>query len=142
MAQNFANHTKIVPLVHLFAFPVFMINAVWSLVRMVRHFSAENVLSVLVAFALVVIAIYARLFALRVQDRIIRLEMRLRLQELLPADLRPLIPELSLSQLIALRFASDSELPALARKVLDEKIGDRTAIKKMVRDWQADTLRA
>ena len=76
------------------------------------------------------------------QDRVIRLEMRLRMQQLLPADLRPRIPEFSVGQLVALRFASDQELPELARKVLDEKIEDRKAIKKLVKNWQPDFLRA
>jgi hypothetical protein len=109
---------------------------------MVRHFSADNVVAVLLAVALVIISFEARLFALRVQDRVIRLEMRLRMRDVLPADLQARIPEFTLGQLIALRFAGDSELPGLARKVLDEKLSDRTAIKKMVQNWQPDTLRA
>jgi len=77
-----------------------------------------------------------------VQDRVIRLEMRLRLQQLLAQDLRVRIPEFTVGQLVALRFASDAELPDLARKTLDEKLTDRKAIKKMIRDWQPDELRA
>ena len=77
-----------------------------------------------------------------VQDRVIRLEMRLRLVELLPADLKPRIPDFTVAQLISMRFASDAELPALARKVLDDKLTDRKAIKQLVKDWQADNLRA
>lgn len=142
MAQNFSNHQKFVPLFHFFVGPVLMINVVWSIVRAVRHVSADNIFGAVVAAALLVLSFYARLFALAVQDRVIRLEMRLRLRELLSADLQPRIPEFTVSQLVALRFASDAELPALARKVLDDKIADRTAIKKMVQQWQADTLRA
>jgi hypothetical protein len=77
-----------------------------------------------------------------VQNRLIRLEMRLRLAGLLPADLQSRIGEFTLDQLISMRFASDAELPALARKVLDDKMSDRKAIKQMVKDWQADWLRA
>jgi hypothetical protein len=77
-----------------------------------------------------------------VQDRVIRLEMQLRLQQLLPQDLRPRMREFTVNQLVSLRFASDAELPALARKVLDEKLNDRKAIKKLIRDWQPDYLRA
>jgi hypothetical protein len=77
-----------------------------------------------------------------VQDRVIRLEMRLRLQQVLPANLRERIPEFTVSQLVALRFASDDELPGLARKVLEEKLTDRKAIKRLVQNWQADLLRA
>jgi hypothetical protein len=77
-----------------------------------------------------------------VQDRLIRLEMRLRLAELLPGDLRARIPEFTVAQLVSLRFACDAELPALAKKVLDEKLSDRKAIKRLIKDWQADYLRA
>jgi hypothetical protein len=82
-----------------------------------------------------------RHYPLMMQDRIIRLEMRLRLQKLLPADRHWEINGLSMSQLIALRFASDEELPPLMRKVLDEHIADRDAIKKMVKDWEPDDYR-
>jgi hypothetical protein len=142
MAQNFQNHAKTVPQFHFVAAPIFFFNAIWSIVRLVRHLSAENAVSVLVAIALVILCFQARLFALRVQDRVIRLEMRLRLQEVLPADLRLRIPELTLGQLIALRFASDAELPGLTRKILDERIADRKAIKQMIQNWQPDMLRA
>ena len=84
----------------------------------------------------------ARIMAVTVQDRVIRLEMRLRMRELFPADLAARIPEFTPKQLVALRFASDAELPALARKVLDERLTDGKTIKQLVRDWQADTLRA
>ena len=94
------------------------------------------------ALALLVLAFSARIMALTVQDRVIRLEMQLRMQQVLPADLRARIPEFSTSQLVALRFASDGELPELAQKVLQDKLTDRTTIKKMIRDWQPDVLRA
>jgi hypothetical protein len=68
--------------------------------------------------------------------------MRLRLGQILPADLKPRIGEFTVGQLVALRFASDAELPTLARKVLDERIASRAEIKKLVTDWQADELRA
>lgn len=83
-------------------------------------------------------AFMARGYSLKVQDRVIRLEMRLRLAQVLPAELRSRIAEFTLGQLIALRFASDAELPALAKKVLDEKIEKKSDIKKLVKDWQAD----
>ena len=102
----------------------------------------NSVIGALVALALLLLALYARMFALAVQDRVIRLEMQLRLQNLLPADLRPRIPDFTVSQLVALRFASDAELPDLARKVLAENLQDRKAIKQLIRDWQPDYLRA
>jgi len=120
-----------------------VINLGWTIYRLVKDvFSWGAIVNVLVAMALLVVFFYVRIFALTVQDRVIRLEMRLRLTGLLPADLRPRIPEFTVAQLVALRFASDAELPALARKVLDEKLTDRKAIKRLIKDWQADYLRA
>jgi hypothetical protein len=141
-AQNFRNHSKVVPEFHLFVLPMLIVNLVSMIVFACRHFSYRSVEGALTALALLLGIMYARMFALKVQDRVIRLEMRLRLAEILPADLRGRIGEFTLAQLIALRFASDAELPALARKVLDEKIGERKAIKAMVQNWQADELRA
>jgi len=105
-------------------------------------FSWGSIVNVLVAMALLVLAFYARAFAMTVQDRVIRLEMRLRLAGALPPDLCPRIPEFTVGQLVSLRFACDAELPELARKVLDEKLDDRKAIKKLIKNWQADYLRA
>ena len=140
--QNFKNHVRIVPLFHQVTLPIFLLNLIWSVVRLVRHPGVESVVSLLLAVAFVLGFLYARMFALTVQDRVIRLEMRLRLQQLLPPDLRARIGEFAVGQLVALRFASDAELPELARKVLDENLKDRKAIKKMIRDWQPDYLRA
>lgn len=141
-SQNYENHVRLVPLFHFFVLPVFGINVVWSIIRCVRFFSAYSVEQVLLALAFALGALYARLFALSVQDRVIRLELRLRLQQLLTADLRARIPELTVNQLVALRFACDAELPELARKVLEAKVSDRKAIKKMIQKWEPDYLRA
>ena len=140
--QSFENHTRIVPAYHMVAFPILAINLLWSLYRVIRNFSADAVVGLLLAFALVIIFLFARLFTLTVQDRVIRLEMRLRLERLLPADLQPRIPDLTVSQLVALRFASDEELPALTRRVLTENITDRKVIKQMIQKWNPDNLRA
>jgi len=141
--QNFQNHVRLVPLFHQFALPVLLLNLIWTIYHLVKAgVSFETVDGILLALALMVIALYGRLFALTVQDRVIRLEMRLRLAELLPPDLRPRIPEFTIAQLVSLRFASDAELPALARKTLDEKLSDRKTIKQLVKDWQGDYLRA
>jgi len=140
--QNFANHTKRVPAFHFIVLPILLLNIVWSIERVIHQHNLGTVVSLLVAIALLLLALNARIFALTVQDRVIRLEMRLRLQQVLPPDLRARIPEFTVSQLVSLRFASDAELPELARKVLDEKITDRKAIKKLIRDWQPDFLRA
>lgn len=141
--QSLKNHAKFVPAFHFFAFPVLVANAVWLTVRASRMpVSWETVMPALTGWALVTTAFLARIFALTVQDRVIRLEMRLRLRELLPPDLQPRIGEFTRAQLVALRFAGDRELPDLARRVLDDKVQDRKAIKTMIQDWQADHLRA
>ena len=141
-AQNFEHHTRVVPPYHMFALPVFMINFVWRLVQLKDGINFASIMNVLLAAAFVVAFVYARLFSLTVQDRVIRLEMRLRLERLLPSDLRLRIPEFTPAQLISLRFAGDDELPALARQVLDEKLNDRKTIKRRIKNWQADFLRA
>jgi hypothetical protein len=140
--QSFANHAKFVPPFHFFVLPIFLVNVGYSVYWLIKDVSARTVVGLLVAIALLLAAVLGRLFALTVQDRVIRLEERLRLATLLPADLRPRIPEFTREQLIGIRFASDAELPALARKVLDEKIAARKPIKQLVKDWRADNLRA
>ena len=142
MTQSFEHHVKIVPVFHFFILPVFTLNLGWSIYRVSRFFSTATVIALLIAAALVLLAFCGRIFALTVQDRVIRLEMQLRLHNVLPPDLRARIPEFSVGQLVALRFASDAELPELARKVLDEHLAERKAIKKLIRNWQPDLLRA
>jgi len=142
MAQSFENHTKLVPPFHFFVLPVLAFNVIWSIYRLVHSFNADSVVSLAVALALVTLALFGRLFALSVQDRVIRLEMRLRMMQLLPQELRPRIPEFNVDQLVSLRFAGDAELPGLCRKVLDEKLTERKTIKKLIQNWQADNLRA
>ena len=140
--QTFENHTRLVPAYHMGAFPLLAINLLWSGYRAVRNFSPDAVVALLLAIALLLIFFHARIFALTVQDRVIRLEMRLRMEKLLPADFRPRIPDFTLGQLVALRFASDEELPELARKVLTENITARKTIKQMIKKWNPDYLRA
>jgi hypothetical protein len=142
MSQSYSNHVRWVPIYHFFAVPILLVNIGWSVYRLIKVQSTETVIMTLLALALFIVALFGRLFTLTVQDRIIRLEMRLRMASVLPQDLRTRIMEFTPGQLIALRFASDEELPALARKVLDEKIAARKPIKQMVKNWQADDLRA
>ncbi len=139
--QSLDNHRRIIPL-YLAALGILFINLVWSLLRMVRVPSANTLLSFLVATALVVVSLYARRFALTVQDRVIRLEMQLRLRGLLPPDLQSRIHDFTPRQLIALRFASDAELPDLCRSVLRDNINEGKAIKKMIKNWTPDHMRA
>jgi Family of unknown function (DUF6526) len=141
--QNFANHTKVFPPFHFFVLPVLFINLGVQIYWMkVFWFSYTGVLGVLLALALILGFLSARFFALSVQDRVIRLEERLRYQRLFPADLQPRIEEFTVAQLVSLRFAGDAELPTLARKVLDEKMQKRKAIKQLVKSWKPDYLRA
>ncbi|MGA9569414.1 MAG: DUF6526 family protein [Candidatus Acidiferrales bacterium] len=142
MAQNFQNHAKYVPVFHFFVLPMLLLNVGWEIHRVVEALSAGSVKSLLVALALFLAALYGRMFALAVQDRVIRLEMQLRLQGLLPVNLRARIPEFTINQLVALRFASDAELPGLAGTVLTENLQNRKTIKRMIQNWQADNLRA
>ena len=145
--QNFSNHTKFVPAFHFFVVPVLLINVVVQVHGLLRHRTdstgaiIHGVFGVLLSLALLTLAFLARIFALGVQDRVIRLEERMRYERLLPEDLKGRIGEFSISQLVSLRFASDAELPALARKVLDGKMNDRKAIKQMVQNWRADNQR-
>ena len=139
--QSFANHTRFVPAFHMVLFPILAVNFIWSIVQLVRAFNFGTVMGVLLAAGFIIMFFCLRVFALAAQDRVIRLEMRLRLKELLPADLRPRILEFTPGQLIALRFASDAELPELARRVLTESIEDRKAIKQLIKNWNPDHLR-
>jgi hypothetical protein len=145
-AQSFSTHRKFVPLYHFVTGPVLVLNLIWALFRLYRGLPGvpvfDRLLAVLVAVALIGIYLFARFFALKVQDRVIRLEERLRLERLLPADLRPRAAELSPGQLVALRFAHDDELPDLTRRVLDQRITGRDEIKKLIQRWRADHLRA
>ena len=141
-AQNFKNHAKFVPAFHAFVLPVLLLNIVWAIYRVRYGFSFDWVVHVLVAIALMALAFEARLFALRVQDRVIRLEERLRLTQILPGDLKARLGEFSVDDLVGLRFASDEEAPDLARRILDGKLKGRKAIKREVKNWRADHLRA
>jgi hypothetical protein len=141
--QNYSNHGKFFPPFHFFAAPILLANFIWSIFRLKPlGYSAYSIFYVFVAAALVVSLFAARIMALKVQDRVIRLEERLRYQRLLPADLQARADELTVNQFVSLRFASDAELPALARKVLDDKINDRKTIKQMIKVWRPDYLRA
>ncbi len=141
--QSFASHTKWMPAFHFFVMPVLLLNVVWSIYRCFKvGVNADSFMAVLTAMAIFVLMFCARLMALTVQDRVIRLEERLRMEKLLPEDLKPRIGEFTRGQLVGIRFASDAELPALARKVLTDKLTDRKSIKQQIQNWRADHLRA
>ena len=140
--QSFEHHARWVPPFHFVVLPILLVNLIWSLWQAFKAPSWPTILAALVAFALMGLAVFARNFALTVQDRVIRLEMRLRLERLLAADLKGRIAELTVEQLVGLRFAGDEELPALVREVLEKNIADRKEIKRRIKNWQADHQRA
>jgi hypothetical protein len=142
-AQNFENHRSF-DYAHIALWPVLLLASLLVVAAMIFHRHAPMLFGL--AFLLVILVNFVmvykvRQYSLKMQDRIIRLEMRLRLQKLLPVDRHWEINGLSMSQLIALRFAGDEELPALMRKALDENIQDRNTIKKLVKEWEADDYR-
>jgi hypothetical protein len=141
--QSFQSHAKWVSPFHFFVLPVLLINLGFSIYWCVKAwFTVSGVLSVLVAAALFVGMVMARAMAMKVQDRVIRIEERIRFERVLPPDMHARIGEFTIDQLVALRFASNAELPELARKVLEEKVNDRKAIKRMIKTWRPDLARA
>ena len=138
-AQSFANHVRWDPAFHFFGMPVLLITFIASIVYAVRFPSLMSGWAVVFFAAALLLALKSRLYALRVQDRVIRLEERLRLATLRP-ELRGRVGELSEPQLIGLRFACDTEAAALAERALKEKLSQRD-IKKSVVGWRADYWR-
>ena len=140
--QNLKNHTRIVPIFHMaVGFPV-IINFFWTIYKSVQDPSGDRFMAFLVGISLLLLFISVRQQILTVQDRVIRLEMRLRMRELLQPDVYARASALPIRQLIALRFASDAELPALVRDVLSGNLTTQKDIKAQVKDWQSDFQRA
>jgi hypothetical protein len=140
--QTYKNHTRIMPAYHYGVLGVLTLNVAWTLYRAAQRATGDAIVNVLVAAALLALALVARTMALTVQDRVIRLEMRLRLREVLPPELRSRVSELTVRQLVALRFAADAELPQLVRETLEGRLRSGKEIKLRISDWQADYLRA
>ncbi|MGH9504514.1 MAG: DUF6526 family protein [Terriglobales bacterium] len=140
MPQSFANHTRFDPPFHFFVLPVFAITVIAAIVHLVGHPGLPAAWLVVFTVAAATAVVRMRQYSLRVQDRVIRLEERLRLAILLDKPLRARMTELTETQLVALRFASDAELPALAARALTEKLS-RADIKKAVQQWRPDYWR-
>ena len=145
--QTFASHRRFDPLFHFFLVPVFAVGLLLSLIHFFYHFrdsdgrdNFHSFLLIVLAVALLLLVFKTRLYALRVQDRVFRLEERLRLNELLGEPLRSRIPELSEDQLVALRFASDAEVAKLVERALNEKL-KRGEIKRAIQSWRPDRWR-
>ncbi len=139
--QSFDNHSRLIPLWHFVTAPVIIVIAIYDLYIVVTDFSFGSLVGLAGALALASIWVYARVFALTAQDRIIRLEEQLRLERLLPDELKSRIDEISVRQFVGLRFASDDELPDLTAKVLSGELNEPTDIKKNVQQWRADSHR-
>ena len=140
--QSYKQHTRWLPLFHFFVIPALVVNVVMAAWGLILSPGFWTLWSVIFAIALLGLGFLSRIQALTVQDRIIRLEMRLKMRQLLPPDLQPRINDLTHRQLVALRFASDEELADLVREVLAGKLASSKEIKMRVKHWQADWLRA
>jgi uncharacterized protein DUF6526 len=138
--QTLANHVRLDPPYHCFVLPVLAITWIISVVFAVRHPGFIHIWIVIFNTAVIVAVIRSRQYALKVQDRVIRLEEKLRLSTLLPDSQRPQIAKLSEGQFIALRFASDGEVPALVEQILSANLKP-TDIKKAIKNWRPDYWR-
>jgi hypothetical protein len=139
--QTFANHTRWDPPFHYFILPVMLINFIWSIVQFAKTPGWNPGWWIVVSLALLMLTVFVRLNPLRAQDRIIRLEEKLRYQQLLSPALLQQTSELSAGQIVALRFASDDELEELVRAVLTAKLTKRVEIKRAIKNWRGDTFR-
>jgi heme/copper-type cytochrome/quinol oxidase subunit 4 len=145
--QNLANHTRWDPPFHFYVLPIFVLALILTLVHFFAHITEGDlrdhihaILLILLAVALLLLVFKVRLYSLKVQDRVIRLEERLRLTQLLSEPLRSRIPDLTEGQLCALRFASDAEIPKLVERTLKENL-KRADIKKAIQNWRPDYWR-
>lgn len=139
--QSYASHRRWIPMYHFFAVPVLLVNVIVTAVQFVRDPRPITAWQVVVALALFLGILILRFMPLRAQDRVIRLEERARLERLLPSDLRGRIGELTATQLIAIRFAPDDEVPELTRRALNGELKTQNDIKRAIRNWRADQLR-
>ena len=140
-SQNLANHAKFDPPFHFVLVPTLLVMSILTIVNVVRHYDVLSAwILVVVMLAMVNLSFRARIYALKVQDRVIRLEERLRLAALLSEPTRSRVHDLAESQLIAIRFASDAEAPALVQKVLSENLKNAD-IKRAIVNWRPDYWR-
>jgi len=140
-SQNYANHAKRPPLLFLAGCYLSTAATLGVGYLLVVDFSARTLALFVVAACTAIALLYARRFSTRVQDRVIRLEERLRLERILPDELKGEIGQLTTDQLIALRFASDAEVTGLVRRIVAGALTDRKSIKQAVEHWRADHQR-
>ncbi len=141
--QTYANHTRFDPLFHFFVAPLLLVNlgfAIYATIHAWPGYRHTHLWWIVMSLVFLALAGVARSSALRAQDRIIRLEERLRMAVLLPAAELPLVASLTLRQIIALRFASDAELPMLALRAAAEGLSEKQ-IKQSIVSWRPDEYR-
>lgn len=139
--QTYANHTRWVPIYHFFAFPLIAVAMVWSGYQLFsKGFSVDLLIDLLFKIGVFIGVLHARLFPLKAQDRVIRLEERLRIAKVLSPDAQAKAASITDAQLIALRFASDAELPGLIDKTLAGNL-DGKQIKQAITKWKPDNHR-
>jgi hypothetical protein len=141
-AQTFASHRRFFPLFHFFAFPILTLNVFVAVWQAIQTPSKQSAWWVVVSLALASLALASRASTLIVQNRLIGLETRLRLGAVLPPDLRGRIGELTLKQIIGLRFASDAEVSGLVQRCLAGELTTADDVKRQVKDWRPDFVRA
>lgn len=139
--QNFGNHARLVPGFHFVTLPLVLTYAGWAIYRAMTQRDATTHFALVGALALVGTALFARTFALQAQNRVIRLEEQMRLTRILPTDLQASILSLNPAHLIAIRFASDAEVPALVRQVIANPAMKGKDIKLQIKSWRADNYR-
>ncbi len=139
--QSYSSHRRFMPLWHYFALPVLAANVGLSVWRLIAHPRPMNVWGLLVAMAIFATLLSARGMAITTQNRIIRAEESSRIPRLLPPDLQDKAADLTASQLIALRFAPDEEIPELTRRCIAGELKTSDDIKKAIRNWRADHIR-
>ncbi len=135
--QNYKNHAKFIPVFHYIALPLLLINFLAALFRLTQNINFYALNDLGLAVALIIVAVFTRLFALKAQDRVIRLEEQLRIQALLPDALKTDAGRLTMGQIVALRFASDEELAELTQDALDHNTSPN-ALKQAVKNWRPD----
>ena len=139
--QTYKNHVRWHPIYHFVLSPILLLNFIFAIVRLVQDFNVDRVAYLIISIALLIMGLLARTNALMAQNRVIRLEEQLRYERILPKDLVSKAHNLKTNQMIALRFASDEELPALVERALNNEFEKPDQIKRAIKNWRGDYLR-
>jgi hypothetical protein len=139
--QNYKNHVRWHAPQHFVLTPILLVNLIYAIVRLIQEPNIDRAEFLLLSIGLVIMGVLVRINALRVQDRLIRLEEKIRYEKILPADMLEETDKLNRSQINALRFASDEDLPLLIRRTLNGELQKPDEIKRAVNNWRGDYLR-